>query len=341
MRRQKAFTLVELLVVIGIIAILIGMLLPALNKARAQAKLVQCASNMRMIGQAMINYAADNRGYLPVHAYDYAPWRGVGAQGATDVMQDGINDYQYLLQCGNNRGGGPLVNGVSDPGANIGLLIETGYLGHYDFTPANVIRNLSQQTFAPIRFCPAADLGTLAASQIGSSSYFMNPHWSYTKFSSAALANSGGTTLHVTWFRKISDYPKTLAMLTEIYYSPQSSTGGLGYTIYHPGPGGTSNWNLLLPDGHVATVQDKYIVSTFTFASGNYIDSGDNLLGRFDDALDVLETEADGRDPTKSVALQGYYPNSRATPINGGRCANYPSEKTSGGSYSGPTIWSY
>ena len=63
---KKHFTLVEMLVVVAIIAILAGMLLPALNKARSKARFISCKSNVRQITLALIQYAGDNSDYLPM-----------------------------------------------------------------------------------------------------------------------------------------------------------------------------------------------------------------------------------------------------------------------------------
>ena len=65
MRRRNGFTLVELLVVIGVIALLISILLPALQRAKEAANKVACLSNLRQLGLAMAAYNADNKGWFP------------------------------------------------------------------------------------------------------------------------------------------------------------------------------------------------------------------------------------------------------------------------------------
>src|SRR5687768_16267178 len=78
--KRGAFTLVELLVVIGIIAVLVRVLLPTLGRAREQAKSTQCLSNMRQLGLAFVMYANDNKGLLPA-----------SARGSNGVPEDWIH----------------------------------------------------------------------------------------------------------------------------------------------------------------------------------------------------------------------------------------------------------
>jgi prepilin-type N-terminal cleavage/methylation domain-containing protein len=68
-KTRRGFTLVELLVVIGIIALLISILLPSLNKARQQANLIDCSSRLRQMGMAIQIYESENNDYVPMSSF--------------------------------------------------------------------------------------------------------------------------------------------------------------------------------------------------------------------------------------------------------------------------------
>jgi prepilin-type processing-associated H-X9-DG protein/prepilin-type N-terminal cleavage/methylation domain-containing protein len=100
-RTHAAFTLVELLVVVGIIALLIAILMPALSKAREQANAVKCMSNERQLGQALVMFTNDHNGYLPKAWFNDGPVAGKGGWNYRDPMYGWT--YLLLRYVGNNK----------------------------------------------------------------------------------------------------------------------------------------------------------------------------------------------------------------------------------------------
>jgi prepilin-type N-terminal cleavage/methylation domain-containing protein/prepilin-type processing-associated H-X9-DG protein len=101
---RRGFTLVELLVVIGIIAVLVAILLPALNKAREAARITQCASNMRQIGIALTAYAVSNKGWVPPFNPIHKAASGNGAQTFNPLYWDGVTVVDALSKYGLQKG---------------------------------------------------------------------------------------------------------------------------------------------------------------------------------------------------------------------------------------------
>jgi prepilin-type N-terminal cleavage/methylation domain-containing protein/prepilin-type processing-associated H-X9-DG protein len=214
MKRKPGFTLVELLVVIGIIALLISILLPSLNRARESAKRIACAAALRQIGVATANYAAANRDQLPPMNLDVGQPDYDSNGGSLNVLRT----HNFLLWGNQNSLAGFQsaaceTSKFTDPlhqnpviGSGIGRLSAQKYLGGDVRRAAN---------------CPSAtaspgyDDVTYANSP---ARYEYNVHWAARNYP------KGSTTYVVSpWWRKFSQYGKFQRLVGK---TPVYGTGG-------------------------------------------------------------------------------------------------------------------
>jgi prepilin-type N-terminal cleavage/methylation domain-containing protein len=268
-KRYHAFTLVELLVVIGIIALLISILLPALNGARQAAITTKCLNNMRQIALASVMYAGENKGKLPERYYFYQ-----NTSATAPAPQQPVWHGQFFYW--EKNGGDDAFASPINKSYQIGKLYMLKYIRSAEgvYCPSQASRNFSLEGF------PQPFLSDKATTY--RSSYSYNPHIRYMD-----SPVNGSPNFAEQAYSNLSKFPKDRALVLDLINSA-------GDICHFTGGMRAPAWNLAYADGHAVTVNGKIVVQQLQTRGA--VSSSKGNFQRFDDYRDILETLAAGGD---------------------------------------------
>lgn len=255
-RTCRGFTLVELLVVIGIIATLIALLLPALSSARAAAREIGCRSNMRQIHVAIVLYATQNRGVLrPTFTTNsrLAPgeWdraftdRRAGAVlGEFSREAEGTARFPAFFACGNSRNGVNRIGQVWNPP---GLSATwTSANGRYWNSYVPLMVSFGRQHGAPTSQWFWSRLERLPSQRV----LMLEKH---DQVQANPLFDPEGQS-HIAAWETPSNYVTT------------------GYLAFRHGQSATPRTNALFADGSVSAIQRNVLLTRMTASSASWFD---------------------------------------------------------------------